>query len=94
MDSEIGKTVARARRRNRIRFASEEAPSEMDENRFEQESRAFFGRVHNAYLEIARREPERVQVVDARRPLDIVHGEILSLVRSRFLPQAVLNLAL
>jgi dTMP kinase len=94
MDSEIGKTVARARRRNRIRFASEEAPSEMDENRFEQESRAFFGRVHNAYLEIARREPERVQVVDARRPLDIVHGEILGLVRSRFLPQAVLNLAL
>jgi dTMP kinase len=94
MDSEIRKTVARARRRNRIRFANEGGLSEADESRFEQESRAFFGRVHNAYLEIARREPERVRIVDARRPVDVVHSEILSVVRSRFLPQAVLNLAL
>ena len=37
-----------------------------DENRFEQESRAFFGRVRHAYLAIAAREPHRVQVVNAR----------------------------
>jgi dTMP kinase len=94
MDSDIGKTVARARRRNQVRFTAEEGLSEADENRFEQESRAFFGRVYSAYLEIARREPDRVRIVDARRPIDVVHGEILSVVRSRFLPQAVLNLAL
>ena len=37
-----------------------------DENRFEQESRAFFGRVRSAYLAIAAREPQRVVLVDAR----------------------------
>jgi dTMP kinase len=52
----------------------------MDENRFEQENRAFFTRVHTAYLEIARREPERVQLVDARGTPDQTHARILEIV--------------
>ncbi len=94
MDSEIAATVARARRRNQSRLVSGSGMSKDDENRFEQESRAFFGRVHSAYLEIARREPHRVSMVNARRPVEIVHGEIVSIVRSRFLPQAILELEL
>lgn len=81
MDSDPGASVARARRRNRARVATDRG--EADENRFERESRAFFDRVHNAYLAIARREARRFFVVDARRPLEIVHKEIVAAVRQR-----------
>ena len=81
MDSEVEASVMRARRRNLAR----EGASEQDENRFEQESRAFFQRVHDAYLAIARREPGRVLLVDARRPADVVHPEIVAAVRERLL---------
>ena len=81
MDSEVEASVARARRRN---LAREDA-SAQDENRFEQESRAFFQRVHDAYRAIARREPGRVLLVDARRPADVVHPEIVAEVKKRLL---------
>ena len=73
MDSEVGHSVKRARRRNQA--ASDGA--QPDENRFEQESYAFFTRVHDAYLAIARREPQRVAVVDARQPAEVVHPQIV-----------------
>jgi dTMP kinase len=82
MDSEVSASVARARRRNTA------VSGPHDENRFEQESRAFFERVRNAYLEIARREPERVVLLDARRPVETVHGEIVEAVRTRLLRAA------
>src|ERR1051326_2404053 len=53
MDSDVATSVERARRRNK-----QKGKTETDENRFEQESRAFFGRVRHAYLEIAKREPK------------------------------------
>jgi dTMP kinase len=82
MDSDVGASVARARRRNaQARGEAEEAP---DENRFEQESRAFFERVHDAYDRIAAREPERVFKVDARRKMDVVHQDIVEEVRKKF----------
>lgn len=81
MDSEVSASVARARRRNRSRVASGNV--EADENRFEQENRAFFERVRDKYLEIARREAHRFFVVDARRNSDVVHPEILRAVRER-----------
>ena len=59
MDSDVSASVERARRRNVAR-ASDGSREKHDENRFEQESRAFFGRVRQAYLAIAAREPERV----------------------------------
>lgn len=79
MDSDVAASVARARRRNRSRTDQ----NEVDENRFEQENRAFFERVHEAYLAIARREPDRVVVVDARRPIEIVHQDIVAAVKNR-----------
>src|SRR6058998_4407959 len=63
MDSDVAASVARARRRNVAASANGQ-----DENRFERESSAFFGRVHAAYHVIAKREPERVITVNARRP--------------------------
>lgn len=81
MDSDVEHSVKRARRRNQAAVDG----SQPDENRFEQESHAFFTRVRQAYLEIANREPQRVALVDARRPGEVVHPEIVSIVRQRFL---------
>lgn len=80
MDSDVSTSVRRARRRNRA--ATDETP---DENRFEKESYAFFTRVRNAFLEIAKREPRRVVLVDARPRLELVHPEIARLVFERLL---------
>jgi dTMP kinase len=80
MDSDVTASVERARRRNRAR-AVERAPGEHDENRFEQESRAFFGRVRTAYLAIASREPQRMVVVDARGTPEETHSKIAEIVK-------------
>jgi len=81
MDSDVAASVERARRRNQMR----DGQAQQDENRFESESRAFFERVRNKFLEIAAREPGRVVVVNARRQPDPVSAEILALVRERLL---------
>ena len=79
MDSDVTASLERARRRNLGRAASETC----DESRFERENRAFFTRVREAYLEIARREPERMVVVDARGPADETERKILEIVTAR-----------
>ena len=75
MDSDVGSSVRRARKRNKA--------AENDENRFESESNAFFTRVRNAFLEIARRESQRVVLIDARPPIAVVHNEIVRSVDER-----------
>lgn len=81
MVSDVGHSVARARKRNLAR----DPDSISDENRFEQENRAFFQRVLDKYLEIAEREPGRVFAVDAKPPADVVHPQIVAEVRRRLL---------
>ncbi len=90
MDTEVSASVSRARRRNKAvsrtgDSAVEGGEGPSDENRFEKESNVFFTRVHNAYLEIARREPQRVVLVDARPPLEVVHPQIVRVVRERLM---------
>ena len=80
LDNDVSVTVERARRRNRQHKSKR---PDKDENRFEQESRAFFGRVRNTYLAIAAREPERVAVVDARGSADETHAQIVKVVRRK-----------
>jgi dTMP kinase len=46
------------------------------QDRFEREDEAFFARVRAGYLEIARREPGRVRLVDASGPLGTVQQRI------------------
>jgi dTMP kinase len=82
MDSDVAASVDRARRRNRSHSAKI-SRGKSDENRFEQESRAFFGRVRSAYLAIAAREPQRMIVVDARGTPDQTHRQILEVVRRK-----------
>jgi dTMP kinase len=83
MDTDVTASVARARRRNKIA-----AHEESDENRFEQESHAFFTRVRDTFLEVARREPQRVVLVDARPSLEVVHPQIVRVVEERLLGTA------
>ena len=45
-------------------------------DRFEAEAQAFFERVRAAYLELARREPQRVHVIDASVPLAAVERQV------------------
>jgi dTMP kinase len=82
MDSDVAASVDRARRRNRSHSAKS-GRGKSDENRFEQESRAFFGRVRSGYLAIGTREPQRMVVVDARGTPDQTHRQILEVVRRK-----------
>jgi dTMP kinase len=76
MDSDVAASVRRARRRNKTH-----ATSSSDESRFEKENQAFFGRVRHAYLAIAKREPQRVKLVDARGTINQTHKKIVELVQ-------------
>ena len=82
MDSDVAASVERARRRNKAQ-GGKNGHGRNDENRFEQESRAFFGRVRNKYLEIATREPQRVVIVDARGTPAETHAQIVEIVRRK-----------
>jgi dTMP kinase len=75
MDSDVSSSVRRARRRNK--------DASQDENRFEKESRAFFARVHDTFLRIAQREPQRVIAIDARPPIELVHDQIVRAVQEK-----------
>jgi dTMP kinase len=79
LDCDLTVSLARAKHRNLVTNAAGRA----DENRFEMESRAFFGRVHDAFLAIANREPKRVALIDARGTPVETHGKVLRIVRER-----------
>ena len=51
-------------------------------DRFEREADSFFNRVRNAYLDRARADPARIQVVDASRSIDSIQSEIAQLLQA------------
>lgn len=50
------------------------------EDRFENEVLAFHERVRDGYLQIAKKHPDRVKVVNAAKPIAELHQEVLHLV--------------
>lgn len=72
-------SLARARRRNERTTAE----TGQDENRFEQEQGEFFRRVWEKYREIARREPQRVVLIEGNLAIDEVHEQIIEAVSER-----------
>ena len=74
-------SLARARRRNERTAAQ----TGQDENRFEQEHGEFFKRVWQKYREIARREPDRVILIEGNLSIDEVHEQIVEAVSERLL---------
>jgi len=81
LDSNPHTSLSRARRRNALEAKSSNRGH--DENRFERETRAFFGRVQEGFAAIAKREPARVVVVDARGTAGQTHQKILEVVRRK-----------
>ncbi len=67
LDIPVDQGLARARARS-------------DPDRFESEQIAFFERVRAAYLEQARRSPERYRVIDATRPLEQVQRSLAEIL--------------
>jgi len=49
-------------------------------DRFEAETQAFFERVRAAYLELARRQPKRIYVIDASVPLAAVERQVAAVL--------------
>jgi len=49
-------------------------------DRFEQEREPFFERVRSAYLTLAQREPRRIRVIDASRPLESVRADVTAIL--------------
>ena len=79
MLSDVARTVARARRRN----VEQSKLMAEDENRFEKENRAFYNRVHAAYMAIAERDPHRVVPIDAVDAIPKVQQKIARAVEAR-----------
>jgi dTMP kinase len=80
LDAPIELALARARQRNAER-------GNAAGDRFEREQSEFFMRVRNAYLEIARLEPQRVKVIDAAQSLAHVEAAVRSCI-SAFIRQS------
>lgn len=49
-------------------------------DRIEQEAREFHRKVRSGYLALAARDPRRYRVIDAGRPVDLVHRDVLRAV--------------
>jgi dTMP kinase len=76
-------SLVRARRRNHRHTQS----NGTDENRFERESDDFYTRIHEAYLQIAAREPQRVTIIgddeSGNNSVDAIELRIRELVSAR-----------
>jgi dTMP kinase len=74
-------SLARARRRN----TRDEKRTGKNEGRFEAEQDAFFRRVWEKYREIARRETDRVVLIEGDLGIDEVHEQIVEIVAERLI---------
>jgi dTMP kinase len=63
------------------------ARSGVASDRFEAEAEAFFERVREGYLELARREPQRVRVIDAAAPLAQVESQVGAVLETLLVEQ-------
>lgn len=61
----------------------EQENREVDDTRFESKDLDFHIKVRSGYLELARREPDRIKVIDGNRDMSVIHREISSLVFER-----------
>ena len=74
-------SLARARRRN----TRDEKRTGKNEGRFEAEQDAFFRRVWEKYREIAKREPDRIVLIEGDLGIDEVHEQIVEIVAERLI---------
>ncbi len=69
--------------RAHVRDASRAQPGQPIDDRFERMDTTFHERMRQGFLTVARREPERVAIVDASKDADAVADQIWSVVAAR-----------
>jgi len=69
-DLSVAESAVRTRRRVESKYT----------DRLDIEDAEFHTRVRNAYLEIAKSEPERVRIIDARRSVQETHEAAMNIV--------------
>ncbi|MCL2669320.1 MAG: dTMP kinase [Syntrophaceae bacterium] len=69
---DLSASVGLARARERAAGLRPEAA----EDRFEQETLAFHGRIRKGYLSLAAEEPDRYRIVDAARGIEAIQGDV------------------
>jgi dTMP kinase len=67
---------------SRTDLANDTSGIREEQTRFDKEAEQFHQRVREAFLLLARLQPERIKVVDASRPAEEIHREIIALVRT------------
>jgi dTMP kinase len=72
IDIDLETSLARARARN--------TSTESSETRMDEQSVEFHGKVRDAYLALAAREPQRVRIVDGRADVDTIARRIREIV--------------
>lgn len=70
-DLSVENSTARTRRRSNGKQKGDRLDAETDE---------FHTRVRDAYLEIARAEPDRVKVIDTNQPVELTHERVKEIV--------------
>lgn len=55
-----------------------------DKDRMESAGMEFHTKVRNGYLELAKKEPHRIKVIDAAKSIDEVHNEVIKLFMENF----------
>jgi dTMP kinase len=66
---------------NRTDTSNDHSGSREEQTRFDKEAEAFHRRVREAFLTLARLYPKRIKVLDASRPPQEIHEEIIALVK-------------
>jgi len=60
-------------------------------DRFESETKQFFQKARNAYLEMAKAEPDRFHLIDATQPVETVHEQLLKVLKPVMVSKALLT---
>jgi len=63
-----------------VEIGLDRAAKRSEKDRFESEALDFFEAVRNCYLQIAKNEPQRMQVIDASQDLEDVKKQVLSVL--------------
>jgi dTMP kinase len=51
-------------------------------DKFEKESEAFFNRLRNVYLDLARQHPNRYRIINANQPIESVSHDVIEAIKS------------
>jgi dTMP kinase len=66
-----------------VKLGLERANNRSEKDTFESEETVFFERVRKIYLEIAKAEPRRVKIINAKKDIETVQSSIMTILKSK-----------